>query len=85
MSAPFDAPSFISHFKNHLFLGFTSGSVINSSIGEPLEYITTTGAGEIAFGQQITGMLAAAITSLVIFGQNRIEFLTGEDSDRPSC
>ena len=67
MSASFDAPSFISHYKNHLFLGFTSGSLINSSLGEPLEYATVTGAGEIAFGEQITGLLTAASTSLVIF------------------
>jgi hypothetical protein len=75
-----DAPTFVSHYKNHLFLGYSAGSVINSSIGEPLEYITTTGAGEIAFGESITGLLTAASTSLVIFGQNRIEYLTGEDS-----
>ena len=80
MSASFDAPSFISHYKNHLFLGFTSGSLINSSLGEPLEYVTVTGAGEIAFGQQITGLLTAASSSLVIFAENRIEYLTGEDS-----
>jgi len=80
MSALFDAPSFIAHYKNHLFLGFSSGSLINSSLGEPLEYITTTGAGEIAFGTPLTGMLAAANTSLVIFAQNRIEYLTGDDS-----
>ena len=75
-----DAPTFISHYKNHLFLGYSAGTLINSSIGEPLEYITTTGAGEIAFGEQITGLLTAASTSLVIFGQNRIEYITGDDS-----
>jgi hypothetical protein len=75
-----DAPTFISHYKNHLFLGYSAGTIINSSIGEPLEYMTTTGAGEIAFGEQITGLLTAASTSLVIFGQNRIEYITGDDS-----
>lgn len=80
MSASFDAPSFIAHYKNHLFLGFTSGTLINSSLGEPLEYNTTTGAGEIAFGEQITGLLSAANTSLVIFAQKRIDYLTGTDS-----
>ena len=80
MSAAFDSPSFVSHYKNHLFLGFTSGSLINSSLGEPLEFSTTTGAGEISFGEQITGLLTAAATSLVIFAQNRIEYLTGADA-----
>ena len=60
-SLAFDAPSFITHYKNHLFLGFTSGTLINSSIGEPLEYSTTTGAGEIAFGEQITGLISAGL------------------------
>jgi hypothetical protein len=80
MSALFDAPSFIAHFKNHLFLGFTSGTIINSSLGEPLEFVTTTGAGEISFGEQITGLLSAAATSLMVFAQNRIEYITGDDT-----
>lgn len=76
----FDAPIFVNHYKNHLFLAYRSGSVIFSSIGEPLEYITTTGAGELSFGEPVTGLLTSAATSLVIFGQNRIEFVTGNDS-----
>lgn len=80
MSALFDAPAYIAHYKNHLFLGFTAGTLLNSSLGEPLEYSTTTGAGEISFGEQITGLLSAAQTSLVVFAQNRIEYLTGDDS-----
>ena len=80
LSALFDAPSYIAHYKNHLFLGFTSGTIINSSLGEPLEFVTTTGAGEISFGEQITGLLSAAATSLMIFAQNRIEYVTGDDT-----
>ena len=80
MTALFDAPSFISHYKNHLFLGYTSGTVLNSSLGQPLEYVTTTGASEISFGEQITGLLTAASTSLVIYAQNRIEYVTGQDA-----
>jgi hypothetical protein len=80
MSALFDAPSFVAHYKNHLFLGFTSGTIINSALGEPLDFDTTGGAGEIAFGEQITGLLAAASTALMIFAQNRIEYLAGTDA-----
>lgn len=80
MGALFDAPSYIAHYKNHLFLGFSSGTLINSSLGEPLEFVTTTGAGETAFGQQLTGLLSAASTALVVFAQNRIEYLTGDDT-----
>jgi hypothetical protein len=80
MSAQYDSPSFISHYKNHLMLGYTSGALINSSLGEPLEYSTTTGAGEMDFGDQLTGLLTAASTALMAFAQNRIEYLTGDDS-----
>src|SRR5262245_27095454 len=80
MSALFDAPAYVAQYKNHLFLGYPSGSLVNSSLGEPLQYITTTGAGEISFGEPLTGLLSAASTALVIFGQNRIEYLTGSDS-----
>ena len=80
MSALFDSPSFITHFQNHLFLGYTSGTILNSALGEPLEFQTTLGAGEMAFGEGVTGLLTAASTSMVIFGQNRIDYLTGQDS-----
>lgn len=79
MRAQFDRPTHIAQYKNHLFLGFQSGSVLFSSIGEPLQYITTTGAGEFKFGDATTGMLSAAAASLVIFGQNRIEYVAGND------
>ncbi|MET0651005.1 MAG: hypothetical protein ABWY63_00705 [Hyphomicrobiaceae bacterium] len=80
MASLFDAPSFIAHFQNHLFLGYSSGTLLNSSIGEPLEFSTTAGAGEIAFGETITGLLTAAATSIVIFAQNRIDYITGTDT-----
>jgi len=80
MAASFDSPSFIAHYKNHLMLGFSTGAIINSSLGEPLEYSTTTGAGEMDFGDQLTGLLSAASTALMAFAQNRIEYLTGDDA-----
>lgn len=80
LAEQFDAPSYIAQFKNHLFLGFSSGALLNSSIGEPLEYSTTAGAGEVAFGQPISGLLSAASTALVVFAQNRIDYITGSDT-----
>jgi len=76
----FDRPEYVSHYKNHLFLAYSSGSIIFSSIGEPLEYITTTGAGEISFSEEVTGLLTSAATSIVIFGRNRIEYVTGDNA-----
>jgi hypothetical protein len=80
VSATGDAPTFITHFKNYLFLGYSNGTLLHSSLGEPLQFISTTGAGEISFGEPITGLLTAASTSLLIFAQNRIDYLTGSDA-----
>jgi hypothetical protein len=79
VAGAFDAPSFITHYKNHLFLAYTSGTLLFSSPLDPLDFRATTGAGELSFGQQINGILTAASTSLVIFAQNRVEYLTGDD------
>jgi hypothetical protein len=51
-----------------------------SSLGFPLEFRTDTGAGLLSFGQQITGLLGAANTSLVVTAQNRIEYVIGTDA-----
>ncbi|HEY5806402.1 MAG TPA: hypothetical protein VIT67_00450 [Povalibacter sp.] len=80
LAAHFDSPTFLSQYKNHLFLGYASGSVLFSSIGEPLQYITTTGAGELMFGDSVTGLLPAAATSLLLLSPNRISYLTGDDA-----
>jgi hypothetical protein len=80
VAATEDSPTYITHFKNYLFLGYPSGTLLHSSLGEPLEFISTTGAGEISFGEPITGLLTAASTSLLVFAQNRIDYLTGSDS-----
>lgn len=79
LAASFDRPLWVAHFANHLFLGYDSGSLVHSSLGEPLEYITTTGAGEIAFGEELTGILATT-TALVVFGRNAVDYLVGSDS-----
>jgi hypothetical protein len=79
LGASFDAPEFVEHYKSHLFVGYSSGSLINSSLGSPLEYVTTTGAGETSFGDRITGMLTSS-TALVVTGQNRISYMTGDDA-----
>jgi hypothetical protein len=76
----FDVPDFIGVFRNHLFLGYEVGSVIFSGIGEPLDFRALVGAGELSFGSTVTGFLTSASTAFVIFGANRIEYVTGNDS-----
>jgi hypothetical protein len=77
----FDIPNFIGHYKNHLFLGYSVGSVIFSGIGEPLDFRALVGAGELSFGSTVTGFLSSANTAFVIFGSERIEYVTGTSAD----
>jgi hypothetical protein len=54
---PDDRPNFIAIHKNMLFLSYGS-SVIYSGIGTPFKYLTVDGGGEIAVGDDITGLLS---------------------------
>lgn len=76
----FDRPLWITNYKNHLWLGYRSGSLIFSSIGLPLQYLALTGAGEISVGEEITGLMSSASTALVVFCRNRMDYITGNDS-----
>jgi hypothetical protein len=76
----FDRPQYIGQYADHLFLGFPGGSLLNSSLGEPLEFRAVTGAGEIGVGAEITGLLDTANNSLVIFCRAAIYYITGTSS-----
>lgn len=80
LTSDLDKPTRIAEYANHLFLGYSAGTVNFSSIGEPLEYDSTTGAGTFAFGGEITAMLESASTALLIFGRGRASFVTGTSS-----
>jgi hypothetical protein len=75
-----DTPSVIAVNNNYLFLSFT-GSLQYSSIGDPYMWSPITGAGEIAMGDTITGMLplvgAQATQALAVFTVNRTSVLYG--------
>lgn len=75
----FDKPQHIGEYKDHLFLSF-SETIIHSGVGEPLDYRAIAGAAEINFGSYITGFLSSAATSLVIFGESNVEYITGTSS-----
>jgi hypothetical protein len=77
---PSDKPTHIAEYSNHLFLGFATGALVYSGLGEPASFLVTGGAGEISFGAPVTGLLPAASTSLVVFGRNRVSYLTGKDN-----
>ena len=76
-----DRPIHLAEFANHLWLGYRSGAVQFSGDGEPLDWRTLVGAGDIDFGDRVTGFIDVASTSLMIFGRTRTEYVTGWDVD----
>ncbi len=75
-----DKPRHIAEYQNHLMLSVAGGSIVYSSTGEPLNFEVTTGAGEIGFGQDVTGLQEAASSALVIGGADRVSILTGSSN-----
>lgn len=75
-----DTPNSIAVNNNYLFLSFM-GSLQYSSIGDPYRWQVITGAGEIAMGDTITGLLpltgAQATQALAVFTVNRTSILYG--------
>jgi hypothetical protein len=79
-----DAPSgaaYIELFKNHLFLGFTEGSIQHSTTGLPDDWDTATGsAGEIGVGQTLTGLMLGRGGVLHVLCRDSIQTLYGTSS-----
>lgn len=80
LSDALDKPTHIASHRGHLFLAFPGGSLQGSSTGDPLSFDAVTGAAEIGFGQEITGLLPHTYDSLVVFGRSKISYLVGADS-----
>ena len=75
-----DKPTRVFEIAQHLGLTFNGGSVQFSSIGEPLEWDVVTGAGEIGLGTEVTDVLQANESAVVLFGQQKIATLSGRDA-----
>jgi hypothetical protein len=80
LSDALDKPEHIAVHSGHLFLSFDGGSLQWSSTGTPLVFNTITGAGEIGFGQDITGLKSQTRDSLVVVARNRIGYLVGSSN-----
>jgi hypothetical protein len=78
-----DAPTHIAAHVNHLFLAF-AGSLQHSGPGAPYAYTIVSGAGELAMGDTITGMLSLVgsqtTASLAVFTANKTSVLYGTSS-----
>jgi len=77
LRSDFDRPNHIAEFANHLWLTYPGGSMFFSGVGEPMEYRAVGGAGEIGVGEELTGLLPNASTSLIVFCRSSIKFITG--------
>jgi len=73
--------SYIRVHKNHLFLGFEAGSLQHSALGDPTDWTTDSGAGEIGAQDQISGLALAPGGVLVMFGRDSIQALYGSSSE----
>lgn len=78
-SASLDKPTFVGVHSNHLLLGYNGGSIQGSGTGLPLSFVSTDGAFEFGFGEDLTGLKSNTKTSTVITGRNRIGYLIGTD------
>lgn len=75
-----DKPTRCFEIAHHLGFTFEGGSVQWASPGEPVNWSTTEGAGELGFGTTITDVVQATETAVAIFGQQKISMLTGTDA-----
>jgi hypothetical protein len=72
-------PFLVAAHKNHLFLGFASGSVVNSNTGDPAGY-GGTGSAEISMPDDLTNLQSLPGGVLAITCLRIIELLTGSDT-----
>lgn len=72
-----DKPTHVAVHQNHLFVGYSGGSLQHSEVGEPLQWTTTGGAGEIGFGDEFADLVPDVATALIIIGKRKISYLTG--------
>lgn len=71
-------PTRIAVHENHLYVGFTEGSIVYSGIGNPRSFDSETeGAGEVAIGDTLSELLPGYRGTLFAFGRNSTGYFTG--------
>ncbi len=73
-----DKPYLVTAHKDHLFLGYPSGQLQHSNLGDPMLYTST--AGLFGLGDTITGITSLKGAVLGVFCANRISILSGTSS-----
>lgn len=76
-----DRPRHLAYHHGHLALGYGSGRVDLSVVGEPYNFEGVDGASSWAIGDEVTGLLPLSGTMLGIFGRKSITGLSGTTVD----
>lgn len=76
-----DKARHLAYHHGHLALGFQSGRVDLSVVGEPYNFDGAEGASSWAIGDEVTGLLPLSGTMLGIFGRKSITGLSGTTVD----
>ncbi len=76
-------PLHLAAHRNHLFFSYKS-SIIHSAIGDPYNYTTTAGGGELAVSDDVTGLMvqpgSETTASMAVFCRNSSYMLYGSDA-----
>ena len=73
-----DAPAHIAAYRQYLWLTFSGGSLQYSPLADPTgTWSTITGAGEVALGEEITGIQPISFDTMAVFGRNKTAILYG--------
>ena len=75
-----DIPSAIEVHKNYLFLGFKSGSLQHSSLGDPFSFSPLTGAAELYVGTELRTLRSVGGDTLMISTAENVQALYGSSA-----
>ncbi len=73
-----DKPYLIRSHKNHLFLGFPSGQLQHSNLGDPMTFTTTSGL--FGLGDELTGLTSLKGDLLGVMCKSKIQLLAGSST-----
>lgn len=76
-----DKPRHVANHHHHLALGFSSGNVDFSVVGEPEDFSGVRGATSIAVGDEITGLVPMPGKSLGVFCDKSVWTIQGAVAD----
>lgn len=76
-----DKPRHIAEHEDHLVLGYNSGSVLVSAVGDPTNFSGLEGAAEFGFGDNLTDLMPLVGSSLGVMCKQSAHALVGNTID----